>query len=136
MRASNIYLQVRKRCSPGRTARHRPESRFAGKEGESRRRYDKDTHCGTRRDGFRPAAAFDVIDLDPKKAATVATAVTSLNAALVHDAATKTARAAVREDLKAIDGMVRLPEGKTMPWRGPACNRTLRHVLAGRSLEQ
>ena len=114
MRASNIYLQVRKRCSPGRTARHRPESRFAGKEGESRRRYDKDTHCGTRRDGFRPAAAFDVIDLDPKKAATVATAVTSLNAALVHDAATKTARAAVREDLKAIDGMVRLPEGKTM----------------------
>jgi hypothetical protein len=76
-----------------------------------------DTYYGGRRDGFTPAAAFDVIDLDPKKTAAVASAVTNLNAALVHEAANKTARAAIREDAKAIDGMVRFPEGKTMPWR-------------------
>ncbi len=76
-----------------------------------------DTYYGGRRDGFTPAAAFDVIDLDPKKTAAVASAVTNLNAALVHEAANKTARAAIREDAKAIDGMVRFPEGKSMPWR-------------------
>jgi hypothetical protein len=76
-----------------------------------------DTYYGGRRDGFTPAAAFDVIDLDPKKTATVASAVTNLNAALVDEASNKTARAAIREDAKAIDGMVRFPEGKTMPWR-------------------
>ena len=76
-----------------------------------------DTNYGTRRDGFAPAAAFDVIDLDPKKTAAVANAVSSLNAALTSEAANKTARAAIREDAKAIDGMVRFPEGKTMPWR-------------------
>ena len=76
-----------------------------------------DTNYGTRRDGFAPAAAFDVIDLDPKKTAAVASAVSSLNAALTSEAANKTARAAIREDAKAINGMVRFPEGKTMPWR-------------------
>lgn len=76
-----------------------------------------DTHYGTRRDGFTPAAAFDVIDLDPKKTAAVASAVTNLNTALVHEATNKAARAVIREDAKAIDGMVRFHEGKTMPWR-------------------
>jgi hypothetical protein len=76
-----------------------------------------DTKYGMRRDSFGPAAAFDVIDLDPKKTAAVADAVSSLNAALTSEASNKTARAAIREDAKAIDGMVRFPEGKTMPWR-------------------
>ena len=58
-----------------------------------------------------------MIDLDPKKTAAVASAVSNLNAALTHDAANKTARAAIREDAKAVDGMVRFPEGKSMPWR-------------------
>ena len=57
-----------------------------------------------------------MIDLDPKKTAAVASAVRNVNAALVHDAADKAARAAIREDAKAIDGMVRFPEGKAMPW--------------------
>jgi hypothetical protein len=67
--------------------------------------------------GFGPSAAFDVIDLDPKKTAAVETSVKTLNAALVnagHDASEK---AAVREDAKSVDGMVRFPEGKGLPWR-------------------
>jgi hypothetical protein len=51
-----------------------------------------DTHYGTRHDGFTPAAAFDVIDLDPKKTAAVASAVTNLDAALVHEAANNRSR--------------------------------------------
>ena len=76
-----------------------------------------DTKYGVRRDSFGPAAAFDVIDLDPKKTAAVASAVSNLNSALTEEASNKTARAAIREDAKAVDGMVRFPEGKAMPWR-------------------
>jgi hypothetical protein len=67
--------------------------------------------------GFGPSAAFDVIDLDPQKTATVQADVKALNVALVnagHDAAEK---AAVREDAKGVDGMVRFPDGKGLPWR-------------------
>ncbi len=76
-----------------------------------------DMNYGTRHDDFAPAAAFDVIDLDPKKTAAVQSAVANLNAALVNEASEKAGRAAIREDAKAIDGMVRFPEGKTLPWR-------------------
>ena len=76
-----------------------------------------DTKYGMSRDAFGPAAAFDVIDLNPKKTAAVQSAVANLNSALVDEASNKTARAAIREDAKAIDGMVRFPEGKSMPWR-------------------
>ena len=72
---------------------------------------------GSPYDGFAPAAAFDVIDLDPRKTAAVQSAVKLLDAELTNAAADKTARTAIREDARAIDGMVRFPEGKTMPWR-------------------
>jgi hypothetical protein len=72
---------------------------------------------GTRDDGFAPAAAFDVIDLDPAKMKTVRDSVTALDSALVDAAKHRTQRAAIREDARAIDGMVRFPEGKSMPWR-------------------
>jgi hypothetical protein len=72
---------------------------------------------GTRGDGFAPAAAFDVIDLDPAKMKTVRDSVTALDSALVGAAQHRTQRAAIREDARAIDGMVRFPEGKSMPWR-------------------
>jgi hypothetical protein len=72
---------------------------------------------GTREDGFAPAAAFDVIDLDPAKMKTVRDSVTALDSALVDAAQHRTQRAAIREDARAIDGMVRFPEGKSMPWR-------------------
>ncbi|MBD5654733.1 MAG: hypothetical protein IAI50_06080 [Candidatus Eremiobacteraeota bacterium] len=76
-----------------------------------------DKTYGSRIAGFAPAAAFDVIDLDKTKIARVEGAVTSLNSALVAAAGNRSARAAIREDAKAIDGMVRFPEGKGMPWR-------------------
>jgi hypothetical protein len=48
---------------------------------------------------------------------TVRDSVTALDSALVEAAQNRTQRAAIREDARAIDGMVRFPEGKTMPWR-------------------
>jgi hypothetical protein len=72
---------------------------------------------GSKFDGFQPAAAFDVIDLDPGKTAAVASAVKNLDAELVKAAADPEMRAAIREDAKKIDGMVRFPEGKGMPWK-------------------
>jgi len=75
------------------------------------------TTYGSGLDGFKPAAAFDVIDLDAAKIDRVESAVKNLNGTLVGAAANRTTRAAVREDAKAIDGMVRFPGGKGMPWR-------------------
>ncbi len=67
---------------------------------------------------FAPAAAFDVIDLDPAKTSAVATAIRNLDASLTAAASSDpSARAAIREDAKAIDGMVRFPDGKALPWR-------------------
>ncbi len=67
---------------------------------------------------FAPAAAFDVIDLAPEKIADVERSVKALDAALVTAAKGSTeARTAIREDARAIDGMVRFPDGKKLPWR-------------------
>jgi hypothetical protein len=76
-----------------------------------------DTTYGSPFDGFAPAAAFDVIDLDPVKTAAVQTTVKHLDAELTKAAADKSTRTIVRQDAKAIDGMVRFPQGKTLPWR-------------------
>jgi hypothetical protein len=76
-----------------------------------------DTQYGAGAERFGPAAAFDVLDLAPKKIANVEHSVKSLDAALVAAAKDRTARAAIREDARAIDGMVRFPEGKGLPWR-------------------
>ncbi len=69
------------------------------------------------RDGFAPAAAFDVFDLAPQKISVVQTTVAALDASLTAAAKNRTARAAIREDARAIHGMVRFPEGKALPWR-------------------
>ena len=66
---------------------------------------------------FGPAAAFDVIDLDAGKTAAVAAAVRTLDASLVTAAADPGQRAALRDDAKHIDGMVRFPQGNALPWR-------------------
>jgi hypothetical protein len=75
------------------------------------------TSYGSESDDFKPAAAFDVIDLDAAKIGAVESAVKNLNGALVRAGANRSARAAIREDAKAIDGMVRFAGGKGMPWR-------------------
>jgi hypothetical protein len=69
-----------------------------------------DKTYGPRSGGFAPAAAFDVIDLDPKKTAAVAAAIKALDATL-------TSAASDRSHARGVDGMVRFPEGDTMPWR-------------------
>jgi hypothetical protein len=74
------------------------------------------TKYGIPGDTFGPAAAFDVLDLDPQKVATMRSSVKAFNdaaAAAAHDPA---ARAALRDDVASVDGMVRFPESKGLPW--------------------
>ncbi len=67
---------------------------------------------------FGPAAAFDVLDLDPTKIRQAEASIKRLNDAVAGEAAEPGVRAVVREDARAIDGMVRFPEStKDMPWR-------------------
>jgi hypothetical protein len=76
-----------------------------------------DKTYGPRSGCFAPAAVFDVIDLDPKKTAAVASAIKALDATLTSAASDRSQRTAIREDARGIDGMVRFPEVDTMPWR-------------------
>jgi hypothetical protein len=67
---------------------------------------------------FGPAAAFDVLDLAPAKIARAEEAIKRLNDGAAAQANKAGVRAAVREDARAIDGMVRSPERtKDMPWQ-------------------
>jgi hypothetical protein len=66
---------------------------------------------------FGPAAAFDVFDLDPKKIAGMVAGVRTLDAALTKAAHSRAMRTAIREDAKAIEGMVRFPGSTSLPWR-------------------
>lgn len=67
--------------------------------------------------GFGPAAAFDVLDLDPAKISRAEATIKLLNDDASELAENPRVRAAIREDARAIDGMVRFPEGtKDMPW--------------------
>ncbi|MBV8530183.1 MAG: hypothetical protein JO104_02615 [Candidatus Eremiobacteraeota bacterium] len=67
---------------------------------------------------FGGAAAFDVLDLDPAKMQTAETSIKRLNDDVAAEASKPGVREAVRDDARAIDGMVRFPEAtKDMPWR-------------------
>jgi len=67
--------------------------------------------------GYSPAAAFDVLDLDPGKIALVEGSVKTLDSALTASAHDRARRTVIREDAKAIEGMVRFPKGAHLPWR-------------------
>ena len=82
------------------------------------------------RDGFAPAGAFDVFGLSAQKIAMVETTVAALDASLTSAAKNRMARAAIREDARAIDGMVRFPEGKQLPWRADRPAIALYETLA------
>jgi hypothetical protein len=63
------------------------------------------------------AAAFDVLDLDPSKIGRAESAIKRLNDDAGAEAGESGVRAAMREDARAIDGMVRFPHApKDMPW--------------------
>jgi hypothetical protein len=67
---------------------------------------------------FGPAAAFDVLDLDPKKIAHAERSIKRLNDDVAAEARDAGARAAVRQDARSIEGMARFPEATSdMPWR-------------------
>ncbi len=67
---------------------------------------------------IRPAAAFDVLDLDAAKMARAEAAIKRLDDGLVGAAKqSPAARAALRSDVRGVDGMVRFPEStRDMPW--------------------
>ena len=67
--------------------------------------------------GFGPAAAFDVLDLDSAKIRHAEASIKRLNDDVAAEAQDHAVRGVVREDARAIDGMVRFPEGgKGLPW--------------------
>jgi hypothetical protein len=66
--------------------------------------------------GFGPAAAFDVLDLSAEKIRSAETAIKRLNDDVGARRGDRNVRSVVREDARAIDGMVRFPGGSAMPW--------------------
>ncbi|HEY1977405.1 MAG TPA: hypothetical protein VGG89_12700 [Candidatus Baltobacteraceae bacterium] len=66
---------------------------------------------------LRPAAAFDVLDLSAAKIARADSAIKRFNDDAASAARDPGVRAALRDDVKSVDGMVRFPEGRTLPWR-------------------
>jgi hypothetical protein len=64
-----------------------------------------------------PAAAFDVLDVDGERVRSVETSVKDVNDAIAATKNNRSEIAAIREDAKAIEGMVRFPEATPdMPW--------------------
>jgi hypothetical protein len=79
---------------------------------------------------FGPAAAFDVLDLAPDKMARVEDGVRQLDATLLQASQQRGVRAAIREDAKAIDGMVRFRGSAGMPWHADRPALALYDALA------
>jgi hypothetical protein len=65
---------------------------------------------------WKPAAAFDVLDLDAAKMRNVESSVKKLNDDIAARAGDNTTVRALREDARSIDGMVRFPGSKGLPW--------------------
>ncbi len=66
---------------------------------------------------FGPAAAFDVLDLDPQKIREAERSIKRLNDDISFEARQPGVRGPVRDDARSIDGMVRFPQGqKDLPW--------------------
>ncbi len=68
-------------------------------------------------EAYAPAAAFDVLDLDPRKIAHAESAIKRLNDALATSASDPNIRSAIRKDVASVDGMARIPQSKGLPWR-------------------
>ncbi|MGP8101924.1 MAG: hypothetical protein ACLQHL_14385, partial [Candidatus Cybelea sp.] len=82
--------------------------------------------------GFGPAAAFDVLDLDPAKMRLAEASIKRLNDDVGAEAGANGVRGIVREDARAIQGMVRFPEAsKDMPWRADRPAIAFYNTLAG-----
>ncbi|PZR60621.1 MAG: hypothetical protein DLM53_11270 [Candidatus Eremiobacter antarcticus] len=70
-------------------------------------------------EGWHPAAAFDVLDLDAGKVGAMRSAVTSFNDAvdaLPHSQEGRETLRDIRSDVRSVRGMVRFDHSKDMPW--------------------
>jgi hypothetical protein len=67
--------------------------------------------------GFGPAAAFDVLDLDPGKIANAEGAIKRFNDDAATQARDTGVRRALRQDVASIEGMARFPGASELPWR-------------------
>jgi hypothetical protein len=80
---------------------------------------------------YTPAAAMDVLDLDSKKIATMRDAVKTLDKALTTAArGSDDAQAAILDDARSVDGMVRFDQGK-LPWHADRPAMALYDTFAG-----
>jgi hypothetical protein len=64
---------------------------------------------------FGPAAAFDVLDLAPAKIGAMTSAVAALDGEIARDGHSRSVRATIREDARAVPGMTRFTR-EAMPW--------------------
>jgi hypothetical protein len=81
---------------------------------------------------MRPAAAFDVLDLDPTKIARAEAAIKAFNDVAIGAAKNSATRAVLRADVRATDGMVRFPQAtKDMPWHADRPAMSVYDTIAG-----
>jgi hypothetical protein len=80
---------------------------------------------------YTPAAAMDVLDLDPAKIGAMRSAVKTLDHTLTTAAkGGEDARAAILDDARSVDGMVRFDDGK-LPWHADRPAIALYDTFAG-----
>jgi hypothetical protein len=79
------------------------------------------THYGIGKLRFTPAAAFDVLDLDPKKIGAMEESVKALNTFIASAAKDPDVKSAIKSDARGIEGMTRSQEpGLPWHWDRPA----------------
>jgi hypothetical protein len=80
---------------------------------------------------WKPAAAFDVLDLDATKMHHVESSVKALNDAIASRAKDAASVSALRQDARSIDGMVRFPGSRGLPWHADRPAIALYQKIAG-----
>ena len=81
---------------------------------------------------YGPAAAFDVIDLDPQKISYAEKAIVHFNDAVAAGTREASVRATLRQDVQAIDGMARFPGATSdMPWHADRPAIAIYDTIAG-----
>ncbi len=89
---------------------------------------------GAGEEQWGPAAAFDVLDLDAAKMRTVEGSVKAVNDAIVTAQGNPHQIAAIREDARSVEGMVRFPDATPdMPWHADRPAIALYDTLANDS---
>jgi len=82
--------------------------------------------------GWKPAAAFDVLDLDPKKRAVVERSVKAFNDTVASRSADGATVASLRDDARSVRGMARFADATPdMPWHADRPALALYAKIAG-----